>query len=66
MVFDINITEDEKRALIYLGYSKKIVEAEILRKCSDFFENAISRAKQEHGKQIAMADIEPNTELPNE
>jgi len=55
----IEITDDGKRALRYLGYTKEDIRAEINRQCSDFFENAIKRAKQKYVKNITLFEINP-------
>ena len=59
MDITIEITDDEKRALRYLGYSEESVRFEINRQCSDFFKNAIKKAKQKYVENITLSEIDP-------
>ena len=64
MEIAINITDDIKRAMRYLGYSKADIRAEIEHQCSDILENLVRRAKREWVEKKTIGTIfpEPLTE----
>jgi len=59
MDITINLTDDMKRAARYLGYTKKDIETEINRQCSDFFNRLIAQAKRKYVETKTMLDIDP-------
>lgn len=66
MQLNIEITEEQKKALIYLGYSKPSLQEDLLGQCTDFLINAVGRAKQRHMRSLNVEGFESRTELPEE
>jgi len=59
MDIHLELTDDIKRAIRYLGYTKEDIHRELLFRCQDYFESLVARAKRMYAEKKTMLDIDP-------
>lgn len=59
MNITIDLTDEMKRAIRYLGLVERDIRKEVNTQCSDYFENLIRRAKQKYLSAKTMEEIDP-------
>ncbi len=59
MQIAIEVTDEHRRAMRYLGHTQEDVEKEIRRQSADLLDNFVKRTKQQWLRGKTMIDVDP-------